>query len=99
MPSIDGQRLVQRPQILSAEIDGELVLYDPEAGRAHLLSPTGSLLWPALSSPVTAAELGEDVACVFEVSADEATGQVAAFCVQLVEMGVVDIVDDEHAAP
>lgn len=99
MPSIDGPRLVQRPRILSAEIDGEVVLYDGDTGRAHLLSKTGSLLWPAFSSPVTARELGEDVADVFELTVEEAIEQVAAFCDQLIQMGVVEAVDQEHETP
>lgn len=79
------------------DVDGETVLYDTVSGRVHLLSRSGSLLWPAFSSPVTIAELAEDVASAFELSVQEATAQVETFCAQLLETGALQ--EAESAGP
>lgn len=93
MPIPEGVHLVQRPDILWADVEGETVLYDPVSGRAHLLSPSGSLLWPAFSSPVSVEELAEDVSASFEILLAEAVEQVRAFCDQLLEVGALQPAD------
>jgi hypothetical protein len=48
-----------------AELDGELVLYNPVDHRIHHLDRTGSLVWQLLDGSATIAELIDDIAGVF----------------------------------
>lgn len=94
MASSDTLPVVHRPGVLWADVEGEVVVYDGAVGRAVLLSSTGSLLWPALSSPVTIRELASDVADVFEISPGEALDQVGAFVGQLLDNGLLQVTDE-----
>lgn len=93
--SSDAVPVVHRPGVLWADVEGEVVVYDSDAERAVLLSSTGSLLWPALSSPATVRELAADVADVFEIAPADAVQQVGAFVDQLIEIGLLQAAEGE----
>lgn len=91
--------LTHRPGVVWADVDGEIVVYDPERGLAFLLSMTGSLLWPHFSGFVDPQELAEDVADVFAIGADQAADQIAVFCQQLVSSGLLVAKEHQSEAP
>lgn len=73
----------RREEVESADIDGQLVLWDPITRQIHLLDPVGSLFWPFLDGTATVTELAADAAEVWEVGAAEALESVAALVDQL----------------
>lgn len=51
----------RRPDVVSAEINGELVMMSTELGEYYSLNPVASDIWRRLSEPVTVAKLVQDL--------------------------------------
>lgn len=68
----------------AAELDGELVLYNPVDHRIHHLDRTGSLVWQLLDGEATVGELIDDLADAFQVP------------VEVMELDVQDLLTDLH---
>ena len=69
---------IARLDVVSVEVDGELVLYDDERQVMHRLSPTASALWQCLDGLGTLAEIAADIAAVYSAQ----PGQVLSDVVQ-----------------
>ena len=50
-----------RSDLLSTELDGETVVYDPRANCAVWLNPVASLVWHRMSGGASAAEIAASV--------------------------------------
>jgi PqqD family protein of HPr-rel-A system len=50
-----------RPDVRGEPLDSELVLYDPENGRAYVLNRTAALLWELCDGSLTATGLAEEL--------------------------------------
>lgn len=54
-------------RIVSYEIDGEAVLFDPKRNRVHTLNATAAIVWQLCDGSRTVEQLAEDVALIFGV--------------------------------
>ena len=70
--------LRRAPHVAWVAVDDDVVALDP-AGRAHVITATGALLWPLLDGRTTVAELAADVADVFGIDPDAAVADVRQF--------------------
>ena len=67
MPSIAAQSRVHRkPDIVSAEVNGELVAMSIPLGEYYGLNPIASDIWQRLAEPVTVARLIQDLTESYE---------------------------------
>lgn len=48
-----GQRLVSREDLFDVEVDGSQVVYDPIAGKAHVLDGAAATIWAMLAEPAS----------------------------------------------
>lgn len=61
--------------VVTAQFDGEAVLYQLEANRLHLLNGTAALVWQLCDGSGSVAELVDDLAATFDAPREEiATG-------------------------
>ncbi|MCO8127429.1 PqqD family protein [Acidimicrobiia bacterium EGI L10123] len=90
--------LRRRPDLVWVEVDDAVVVWDPERPAAHLLSTSGSLLWPLFDGSATAADLAADVAEVFHIEPALATEQVMEFAGSLIAEGLLEYADSEVPA-
>jgi hypothetical protein len=80
--------------------EGVLVPVTREAGDLEYvfsLNPVGAFVWDRLETPATLDALAEAVAASFDVAADEARNDVAAFLDQLDEAGLLQAPAGEAA--
>src|ERR1700751_5339573 len=63
--------IVRRPAVLTAEVDGEIVMMSIEQGRYFGLDDIGSDIWKRIESPCSFASLIDGLAADYE--ADRAT--------------------------
>ena len=84
------------PGVAWVAVDDEIVALDP-AGRAHVITSTGALLWPLLDGMTSADELGADVADVFSIDPDVALTDVRRFVNEMVALGLVVVAHDHEA--
>ena len=52
-PLPDEDPVMVRSDVLAVPLDDSLVLYDPAAGRAHVLNRSAGHIWGALRVPTT----------------------------------------------
>jgi len=66
MNHIDAEHVVMRhPNVASAELDGEVVLFDETTDALHLLNPTAAAVWLRIDGLATVRELAADLAAAF----------------------------------
>ena len=84
------ERLRRADGVWSRAVQDRAVLYSWDDGKAIVLNPTGSVLWEALESPRTAAELAEALVHRFpELPSERARADVDAFLARLRDESVV----------
>lgn len=75
---------------LSAAVDDEVVLLEPDSGTYYGMNEVGSLLWEALETPTTVAELRSRLVEEFDIEADRAQEDLADFLDHLEDTGLVE---------
>ena len=72
LPTIGGATLISRsPSVLTAEVDGEIVMMSIEQGRYFGLDDIGSDIWKRIEQPCSFASLIDRLAADYD--ADRAT--------------------------
>lgn len=82
---------------LSATIDDEAVLLQPDAGTYYGMNEVATLLWEALEEPATVAQLRSVLLSEFDVGRDVAERDLQAFLADLEDAGLVAVSESEDA--
>src|SRR5271156_3436517 len=90
-------RFVRNREVVSRQIEGELIIVPIRRGVGNLnslytLNPVGSVLWDYLSEGHTVAEMVQRICDEFEVSEDNAQRDIQGFLDSLVEEHLVQSV-------
>lgn len=89
MPPLNSTTLITRnPNLVAADIDGDLVMMSIERGEYFGITGVGSRVWELLATPITVADITR-VICT-EYTVDEATCQadMQAFVEELIQLGL-----------
>ncbi len=86
-----------RREVVTVEIDGDAVVYDEQQEMAHLLNPTGSIVWRLLDGQSRLDELSADLAAVFGIAVEEVLSEVVALISELRQRGLLEDVDGDSA--
>ena len=82
--SISGATCIRRrDDLASVEIDGETILYDPEAEMLHRLDPIATVVWGELDCRRRLSELAADLAAEFDTDEDVVLGDIVRLVRQL----------------
>jgi hypothetical protein len=73
------ERQAARPEISAFPLDNELVRYDARTSEAHLLNPTGVLIWQLCNGSHTLPRLAQETAFAFGISYRQALADVEEF--------------------
>ena len=93
MSPIDAAALIVRdPDMIAAEMDGDLVMMSIERGEYFGIGGVGTLAWELLEQPTTVDHLVAAVCEEFEVDADTCRADLLAFAEELMAMGLVKAV-------
>lgn len=94
MPLVDAQARQQvrrRSTTVFERFDSETLVLDLDSGRSVRLNGTGSRLWEALDEPRAPSELAAILTEEWELSAERATSDVAAFIEALRERELIEL--------
>ncbi len=80
---------VRNESILSQELDGEFVLYDPEEDAIHNLNETAYFVWKNCDGHCSASEIANRLEEQYYVSMETANGDVESILLQLHEVNLV----------
>jgi hypothetical protein len=91
-----------RPEVSSVDVEGEVVLYDDDARVLHRLNPSASVVWACLDGFASLAEIGADVADIYQADPVRVLADVVAAARQFGAAGLLvgvrrdgDPIDDE----
>jgi hypothetical protein len=84
-------RIVRRAGALTAAVDEELVMLDPEESRYYGLNDVGASIWELLERPSTVAEICGKLTEEYRVAPELCREQVSDFVQQLVDAGLVQV--------
>ena len=87
----DDALLQRRKEPLTAELDGEVVMLDPDKGSYFSLNPVGSRVWELLADPRSVNEICDTLMGEFEVDEQACRQEVRALLDQLVEAELVEV--------
>ena len=85
--------LRRREEPLTAELDGEIVMLDPEQGSYFSLGIVGSRVWELLSSPSSVGAICQLLVTEFDIDERTCRSEVDDFVDQLLEANLVERVE------
>ena len=86
--------VVRVKEILSAEVENEVVLMSIDKGTYYGLNPVGARVWSLLGKPVPVHEMCEKIVEEFEVTLEQCQEEVLGLLKDLQEQGLIRIADD-----
>ena len=92
------QVVARAEESLSATLDGEAVLLQPEAGMYYGMNDVATVLWERLEEPATVADLRAELRSEFDVEAAVADRDLRAFLADLEAADLVEISGPDDAA-
>lgn len=91
MSELDESRRYRRNQdLLSVDMDGDVVMMSIETGTYFGVSGAGPRIWELLETPRNFAELVEAICAEYEVDADLASADLRVFLDKLTENGMLE---------
>lgn len=88
-----------RSGVASAEVDGEVVLYDEGTGRIHLLNASAALIWACCDGSVTLDELAGELGQATAADPHQVRADVMALVGRLGRLGLLAGVWEESQDP
>ena len=86
----DVNTLLERtPELVAADLDGELVMMDAEAGRYYGISGVGARAFELLESPISIEGLVDTITQEYDVDKHKCRGDIQAFVQELMASGLV----------
>ena len=86
-------RLMHTPDILTSEVDGELVMMDVDSGTYFNLDPIGTDIWRRLESPASISELCAALQRDYDTDAATIQRDVQAFAGDMLKKGLLRLAD------
>jgi hypothetical protein len=81
-------------RLLTAEVDTDVLLFDPKAGMYFATRGVGAFLWEVLSQPRTVEELCVLVQDRYDVASDACCADVAEFIRDLQDAELIEVSSD-----
>jgi hypothetical protein len=88
-PVTDATIISRSPNVLTAEVDGEILMMSIERGGYFSLNDVGSDIWRRLDSPCSFAELIDQLAADYQASQATIAADVRAWLGRMVAEDIV----------
>lgn len=79
----------RKPGLAEAELDGEVVVWDPDSGHVARLDRVGTAVWSGLDGSATLEELAGDLSAAFGVPPATVLGDVRDLVGRLRDLSLV----------
>ena len=83
--------MVRHPELVAAEMDGDLVMMSIERGEYYGVGGVGPRVWELLEEPISIDGLTATICSEFEVEEARCREDVTQFVTQMSEMGLIQI--------
>lgn len=88
----DTAVLARATQPLTAEVDAETVMFDPDKGSYYALGLIGTRVWDLLQEPIALSRMLATLLAEFDVDEPTCRHDVQAFLEQLTGAGLIEVV-------
>lgn len=85
--------ITQAKDLLSADLDDEIVMMSIERGAYYGLDSIGSHIWTLLEEPISVSDLCEILLSRFDVEPETCQQDVLAFLDESYELGIITLVE------
>ena len=86
--------IVSKPEtIISADLDGGIVMMSIEKGQYYKLNTIGSTIWKLIEKPIAVTDICDQLMAEFEVSKQQCQEEVLNYLTKLLELDNVKIVE------
>jgi hypothetical protein len=82
----------QGKELLSCEVDGEMVLMSIESGQYYYLNQIGNVIWSLLATPQPVAALCDALVAAYEVERAQCEQQVLAFLEDMRQDNLIEVI-------
>jgi len=89
-----NSKLVRDNDVIFSDMDGETVMMSIERGEYYGINPIGSRIWSLLETPRTVSALCDTLCPDYDVTPEQCAVDVQLFLIQLVDKGVIKIVNE-----
>lgn len=83
--------LIRQPDLIAAEMDGDLVMMSIEQGEYYGLSGVAPRVWALLEQPISVTEIAAVIEREFEVEGDACRQDMLRFADDLLSRGLVQV--------
>lgn len=83
----------RRNDLVTREVDGELLVLDRPAGRIHQLNETASYVWHRCDGCSPVRSVAEDLAAAYSLAVEAAERDITQTIAKFRELGLVALVD------
>ncbi len=91
---LNGQtRVVASPDQIFSDLGGEIVILNVASGVYHGLDEVGARIWHLLQQPQTVEDIRRTIEAEYEVDPELCRQDVSALLQQLLEAGLIRVVD------
>lgn len=90
--SLDS-RLTVSPEVVSQELEGELVVLSLDRGEYYGLNPTGTCIWNGFAEGVSLRIIADRLVAEFQVDVDRARADVVSLAQALLDEGLATLAD------
>jgi len=87
----DDVTVVQKPGLLEAEVDGEIVALHIDSGKCYGMNAVSSHIWSLLASPRSVGSVRTTLMERYAVAEDECREQVAMHLAELESEGLISV--------
>ena len=84
--------VVRAPELLTAPVADELVMFDAGQGKYFALNDIGAAIWERLGNPITIGQLCHELQDVFEVTSAQCQHDVCCYLHELDRRSMVTLV-------
>ncbi len=86
--------LIRNPELVTRQIDGEVVIMIPGQGKILALNEVGSFIWDMIDGTNSKESILAALCGEFEVSPEEAAVDIEEFTTVLAEKGLINFIRD-----
>ena len=82
----------RNPNLVAADIDGDLVMMSIEQGEYFGITGVGSRVWELLATPITVADIVRVICAEYAVDEARCQADMQTFVEELIQLGLVSVV-------
>jgi hypothetical protein len=83
--------ITRNEELLSGEIDNEIVLMNLDSGSYHVINKTGQRIWEILEQPMMVAEICYKISEEYDVAPDNCQEEVLVFLADLKTRHIIEV--------